>query len=505
MLTNLTIENFKAFQKLDNLKIKPITIVCGTNSSGKSSILQSLLLLKQTLEGKTPGQTLLLNGRFVRLGYFGDLLFRKQIQREMSFAFRFVIKPHNKTLEQEKQTLLWYSLLRRFFTNQAIPTHHEYLIEYDLSFKAANGVHNDLERQTTRSSNVGSMTIRVFSPQTPDKKSTLYLKHIKEDKYLLEWKNLKGRNFNQSSENGEMEVKVLFENLLPNIFNFKEQEEKQIGIDLFGLNQILYGVKNFLQNIISPYSYIGPLRQSHQEGGGTYFGDDIAEIGNSGENAPFLYLKDKNKVLKNHFFYDKTNDAFVSEASISIEEALDKCFTMMGVEGFGGSENKRIINLYLNANKFDNTPIDISQVGFGISQMFPIVLEGLRMETGGTLLLEQPEIHLHPNLQMQMADYFIALALSGKNVMAETHSDHVINRLVRRIVEDETHNLKDLIGIYFVKPSENGAVCEPIEIDETKGIVNWPDGFFDQNANEQMRIMQAGLKKRKNQRNTVKN
>ena len=157
----------------------------------------------------------------------------------------------------------------------------------------------------------------------------------------------------------------------------------------------------------------------------------------------------------------------------------------------------------MNASKFDNTRIDISQVGFGVSQMFPIVLEGLRMEKGNTLLLEQPEIHLHPNLQMQMADYFISLALSGKRVMAETHSDHIINRLVRRIVEDETLNLKDLIAIYFIKPSEHGSVYEEINIDDTKGITNWPIDFFDQAANEQLRIMQAGLKKRKNLRNHI--
>jgi predicted ATPase len=119
------------------------------------------------------------------------------------------------------------------------------------------------------------------------------------------------------------------------------------------------------------------------------------------------------------------------------------------------------------------------------------------MDKGNTLLLEQPEIHLHPNLQMQLSDYFISLALSGKNIIAETHSDHIINRLVRRIVEDEKYNLKDLIGIYFIKPSENGAIFEEIEISDNKGITNWPIDFFDQTANEQMKIMQAGIKKRK--------
>jgi predicted ATPase len=215
-------------------------------------------------------------------------------------------------------------------------------------------------------------------------------------------------------------------------------------------------------------------------------------------------LKEKKKELNNHYFYNKKEDTFVEKLNITLEKAFDEWFQLMGIEGFDGTEIKRIINLFLNANKFDNTPIDISQVGFGVSQMFPIVLEGLRMEKGCTLLLEQPEIHLHPNLQMQIADYLISLALSDKRIIVETHSDHIINRLVRRIIEDDMLHLNDLIGIYFIKQSENGSIFEEINIDDTKGITNWPPDFFDQAANEQMRIMQAGLKKRKNQRNKSK-
>ena len=65
MLEHISLRNFKGFKDLENLKVRPITILCGTNSCGKSSILQSILLLKQTLESQDPNQILLLNGRFV--------------------------------------------------------------------------------------------------------------------------------------------------------------------------------------------------------------------------------------------------------------------------------------------------------------------------------------------------------------------------------------------------------------------------------------------------------
>jgi predicted ATPase len=115
-------------------------------------------------------------------------------------------------------------------------------------------------------------------------------------------------------------------------------------------------------------------------------------------------------------------------------------------------------------------------------------------------MLEHPEIHLHPNLQMQMADYFISLALSQKRVIIETHSDHIVNRLVRRIVEDKKLNLNDLIRIYFIIPTPTGSKYEPVTIDPESGIVNWPRDFFDQTASEQQRTIQAGLNKRMSNR-----
>ncbi len=172
----------------------------------------------------------------------------------------------------------------------------------------------------------------------------------------------------------------------------------------------------------------------------------------------------------------------------------------MKIKDLRPETTNEIIYLNLNSSSADKTRVNIADVGFGVSQIFPIVLEGLRMPKGNTLLLEQPEIHLHPNLQMQMADYFISLALSNKKVIVETHSDHIINRLVRRIVEDEQFNLKELIGIYFIKPTENGSVYEEICIDDKRGIINWPIDFFDQTATEQEKILQAGLKKRKAER-----
>jgi len=509
MLTNITLENFKAFQKLDNLKVKPITILCGTNSCGKSSILQSILLLKQTLESKKPNQNLLLNGRFVDLGYPEDVIFRKKIENILSFDFTFDTK-NNKSPNENVWIIPIGLFVQELIGGESNPFYKShYIINYRISLKIVNG-QKISESENLRRLEIDQICVKVLEKNKFGDKPEIVLsmKNIKDDLFKVEWSNLlvrvKSIPNKEEKISGSTRVRTQFENLIPASYfslEFSDEHEETAYLTLRNsLNLIHYLVKDFF----GLYSYIGPLRHSQKVAPGFYFGDDIVDIGNSGENAPFLFLKDKTKLLIDHWFYDKKNDSFSSKPSVSLEGAFNEWFSLMEIEGFEGVINNRIINLYLNANKYDDTKIDISQVGFGVSQMFPIILEGLRMKKGSTLLLEQPEIHLHPNLQMKMADYFISLALSGKRVMAETHSDHIINRLVRRIVEDENNNLKDLIGIYFIKPSENGAIFEEVIVDENKGIANWPPDFFDQTASEQMLIMQAGLKKRKNQRIKVK-
>ena len=143
----------------------------------------------------------------------------------------------------------------------------------------------------------------------------------------------------------------------------------------------------------------------------------------------------------------------------------------------------------LNVKSNSGVKVDISDVGFGVSQILPILVEGLRMNEGQTLLLEQPEIHLHPKLQMQLTDFFIAMAKNNKNTIIETHSEHIIKRLVRRCLEDD--EIRKMINIYFIDENSN---IELIKINKKIGIENWPKNFFDQAANEQKEILKLTCK-----------
>ncbi len=448
MISQISLENFKSFQNLSNLQIKPITVLCGTNSCGKSSILQSILLIKQTLERQTPHQALLLNGRFVRLGTFENIVFEKKLDKIVSFRFSF--KFTSNDLRRSPGDV--YETLRYLLP---FGQRSEYYIHYEISIKTIT-----------------------------DEQGTDYLKPVRLDKLRI--KSEAVTSDGQVTPGRSLEISVTEDD----VFSIE-------GIKDNVPNFFLRRINDLLQHIFSLYTYLGPLREEPSRR--YIYEDEILEIGIRGENAAYIYLAEQDASVENDYYcsYNSHTDSFEMKFRATLAEAVQDWLAVMNIYAFKPEPTNEVIYLNLNSSTSSRTRVNIADVGFGVSQIFPIVLEGLRMPSGNTLMLEQPEIHLHPNLQMQMADFLISLAMSKKKVIVETHSDHIINRLVRRIVEDDTGQLKDLIAIYFIKPTENGSTYEEITIDETRGVINWPINFFDQTATEQEKIMQAGLKKRR--------
>jgi len=136
---------------------------------------------------------------------------------------------------------------------------------------------------------------------------------------------------------------------------------------------------------------------------------------------------------------------------------------------------------------------NIADVGFGISQTLPVIVHGLSMDYEQALILEQPEIHLHPRMQMRMSDFLLTLSQTNRCVIVETHSDHIINRIVRRVLEAKDKALLRNIAIYFVENTIDGSKIHEITIDRVRGISESPSEFFTQFASETSYIVKAGI------------
>ncbi len=285
MLNKISVENFKAFNKLADFNIKPITILCGANSCGKSSILQSILLFKQSLESRNSNPNILLNGQYVKFGDFGDIVYKKNLNSIVSFDFEFNLGANGK---------------RSFFPFAYYLKNNdgrEIKIKFHVSLR---GMDKSLDQDFLMSS-ITNCKIEFHKDNNPIQRANIQIQE--NNLYRVEWENLKDTAFDKSfSPNGKVEdVAIRFVNLFP--INFESEKEMKDGEDnLFPITHFWRSVSYSINNFFSMYSYIGPLRESHVNGGGFYFGDDITNIGNRGENAPFMYVKNRKAKIKNHFF-----------------------------------------------------------------------------------------------------------------------------------------------------------------------------------------------------------
>lgn len=144
-------------------------------------------------------------------------------------------------------------------------------------------------------------------------------------------------------------------------------------------------------------------------------------------------------------------------------------------------------------------PLDLTSVGLGVSQVLPVLVAGLLMEPATTLLIEQPEVHLHPSAQSRLGDFFIGLARSGRQVIVETHSDHLTNRVMRRIAESDpqSDSLLSLVRVHFAERHGGETVFRKVVPNRYGIIETWPEGFFDESVLEAQAILEASTNRRR--------
>ena len=143
---------------------------------------------------------------------------------------------------------------------------------------------------------------------------------------------------------------------------------------------------------------------------------------------------------------------------------------------------------------------DLTHVGVGVSQVLPILVMCLLAYEGSTLVFEQPELHLHPKVQSLLGDFFLSMALCGRQLIIETHSEYLIDRLrLRMAAAPPDDELNSKAKIYFVEKEKTTgeSVFKEVVINEYGAIPDWPDGFFDQSQQQAAQILRAAMMKRK--------
>ena len=154
--------------------------------------------------------------------------------------------------------------------------------------------------------------------------------------------------------------------------------------------------------------------------------------------------------------------------------------------------------------------VNLTSLGVGVSQALPVILFCLvgfdssrdyldieRSFYNKLLIVEQPELHLHPAMQQKMADFLLIFVRSGYQILVETHSEHLVNRLRTQVAADDTNQTGDLVKLLFAEQSDGITSYRESEINEYGGLSeDWPDGFLDLSAKSAQDLVRQSLNKR---------
>jgi predicted ATPase len=460
MLTHLHLKNFKGWQDTKPIKMAPLTVFFGTNSSGKSSIEQFLLMLKQTVDSSDrkmvifPGD---LNTP-VNLGSFEELVFGRDTKHKLEFSFEWEMS-EPLTISDPRSTFTCTGESMRFEANLGMAGEKQPLL----------GV-NRFEYQLKHSN---SLAMRVGVAR---KAGTRIEYKLEAAPYELVRKQIRV---------WPLRSPVKF-------YGFPEE------VALYYQNADF--VQDFslrMERLLRSISYLGPLRSKGQRLY-PWAGTEPENVGYSGENTISALLAAKDRQLNaGKKKKRRPFQQFIAEKLQQLE-LIDK-FEVRQIS----SQRKE----YEVKVKTPGSPswVDLPDVGFGVSQVLPVLVQCFYAPAGSILFIEQPELHLHPRAQSHLADLFIDVLTSREGgldrniqLVIETHSEHFLHRLQRRIAEASTERpiSSDQVAAYFAHTTGSESKLETLDLDLFGNIQNWPDKFFGDSMGDLFEMSKAVAERR---------
>jgi predicted ATPase len=252
------------------------------------------------------------------------------------------------------------------------------------------------------------------------------------------------------------------------------------------LDQASSVVEGFFRRV----RYLGPLRELPKL---LYNpGPDQVDLGTRGEYAAAVLHSQGDRIVQAPL-------PGGGEARLPLREALSLWLRRLNLVDDVKTEDLGRLGISLTVRPFDtDRDVDTTSVGVGVSQALPVVLLCLMAEPGTAVLIEQPELHLHPAMQLELADFLLACAGTGRQVLVESHSEHLVNRLRYHVAADTSGRAVDLIGLLFAEQEAGITAYRTSSINEYGGLdADWPKGFLNVAADEAARLLRQNLARKK--------
>jgi hypothetical protein len=435
-ITGISVRGYKSLYEECSVEIRPLTILAGANSSGKSSIMQPLLLLKQTLEATYDPGPLLLHGPNVRFTLAGQLFsqlseknssdrFSVQIEINTGQSLTTLFKKHPKSaLEIVEMTYM------------------DKEIKFTLSDKMSEG-----DRISALSKQVEQMSARLFKSienefNLPEGKIKsefqwcvrrnrcfleLALRTVKEK---LPWQSLSFIN-NSPSELFEHHIRKVIH--VPGLRGNPERTYKitAVGSDFQGT------FENYVASAVNQWQKIKDKR-----------------------------LQDLGRFLETLGLTCKVGAKQVDDTQVELQVGR--------LPRRGG-----VIDM-----------VSIADVGFGVSQVLPVLVALLVAEPGQLVYLEQPEINLHPRAEAALAEVLAEAAFRGVRVVVETHSELLLLAVQSLVAEGKI--LPEEVKLHWFTRREDGVTeVSSADLDEAGAFGDWPEDFGDVSLKLESRYLDA--------------
>jgi predicted ATPase len=246
------------------------------------------------------------------------------------------------------------------------------------------------------------------------------------------------------------------------------------------------------ENLFSRITYLGPLRE-YPHRSYIWAGERPQDVGQRGEKAIAALLAARAEGLTSPRRVKKRRFRKPIE-----ERILDWLKEMELIDSFSLqpiAENRKDYEFRVKKSK-TSSEVLITDVGFGVSQILPVLVLCYYAPEHSTIILEQPEIHLHSSVQAGLADVFIDVVKERNvQIILESHSEHLLRRLQRRIAEELLS--ADKTALYFCCIKDGTSSIELLDVDEYGNIKNWPQDFFGDETGELVAKTTAEMKRRK--------
>lgn len=457
MLTELRLQNFKAWRDTGPMRLAPLTVIFGTNSSGKSSLGHLLMALKQTVLLTDRRRALHLgdDNSLIDLGTFRDCIHGHDLGEPLRFSLRW--------------------RLRKELVLQNVLEAKERYTGNEIALDAEIAASKSDEQPETR-----QFTYRLLQ----DQEKKLTVSHGRRDgRSFLDCEPMQLVHAQGRKWGVERPEKF---------YRFSEKTLSRYQNADF-LTEFVLETERLLEH----FYHLGPLRSPPRRVY-PWSGDTPPNVGAEGELTipAILAAKQQGRRLnrgpkkRNHPF-----DAFIAEWLKDL--GIIHEFKVEPIAP-GRKEYEVLIQADHQAPW-----VKLTDVGFGVSQVLPALVQSFYAPPDSVLWMEQPEIHLHPRVQANLADVFISAIQARENgrdrntqLIVESHSEHLLNRLQRRVAEGALE--PEEVAIYFVTQGEGGdAHLEPLQVNEFGDIENWPDDFFGDDMEEITQRALAAARKRR--------